>query len=362
MTLSDGIIYKTNMREIKNILGILLIAFMIVEMTEEKYKKFINIYSQIVAVVLTFSAFISAYSFFSVLTGRNLGLMGITRGKKFIGIGLSGSYNMFALGMFAGLLAVCHCFSKAKSTVAKTLYLISIGIMIIVIALAGSRRGWIVLFLLISYYLVKICILNLKTITRHIRRIRVNTIRVFVSILLVFVLSSSVFFLSKNKIRIVKPHQLRRITFRFNTIFSREGDFEAAFSKRTMRWHYAGYVLDGYNVWKLLLGGGFDYINEYGLQFNSATFEGNPHNIFISAMFYSGIVGLGLLIAMVGLGGMRLLERRKLFGEQFILLFIVCLVFVTLGAHSLFSVRLLPLILLTIFSVRGSESKDYSAL
>jgi hypothetical protein len=356
MAFSEGVVYGTNVREVKNILGLLMIAFMLGEMTEENYRKFIPIYSQLVVVVLTFSAFIAVCNFFSVITGGTLRFFGITRGVAFIGISLGGSYNMFALGMFAGLFAALYCYSRSTSILTKIFYLIAICLTALVIGLAGSRRGWIVLILVLLYYIAKFSIQALKTLASFTVRIKVPSFRSLCGFFVIFFLGSAILISHKEETRIEKTRELRKIEYRFNTIFSSEGNFREAFAHRSERLDYAGVLIDGYDVWRLLVGSGFDYIDKYAWRFSSGSSEGNPHNIFTSAMFYSGIIGLVLMLLMIIVSGIRLYQNRDLFGEHFVLLFAVTLLFVTAGANSLFSVRLFPLILITILSVPKSRA------
>ena len=59
---------------------------------------------------------------------------------------------------------------------------------------------------------------------------------------------------------------------------------------RTSRWLYSWMIFKEYPAQKKLLGGGFDYLELFGTKFKEGKYD-YPHNPFISAFLYSGILG-----------------------------------------------------------------------
>jgi hypothetical protein len=59
---------------------------------------------------------------------------------------------------------------------------------------------------------------------------------------------------------------------------------------RTSRWYYCWIIFKDYPIQKKLFGGGFDYMKMFGSKFGGGEYD-YPHNPFISAFLYSGILG-----------------------------------------------------------------------
>ncbi len=59
---------------------------------------------------------------------------------------------------------------------------------------------------------------------------------------------------------------------------------------RMSRWYYSWIIFKEYPLHKKLFGGGFDYLEMIGTEFGEVRYD-YPHNPFISAFLYSGIIG-----------------------------------------------------------------------
>jgi hypothetical protein len=118
---------------------------------------------------------------------------------------------------------------------------------------------------------------------------------------------------------------------------------------RTSLWNYGLDLIDERKWPEILLGGGFEYVHSLGLAFG--TDESDPHNFVISSMLYSGLIGTSLLVLLIITSFYKLWVDRGIYGKEFIFLYLILLTFIGIGANSIFSVRLLPVVLLTIFSV-----------
>jgi hypothetical protein len=59
---------------------------------------------------------------------------------------------------------------------------------------------------------------------------------------------------------------------------------------RTSRWYYSWVIFKNYSLRKKLFGGGFEYLEMFKKEFNEINYD-YPHNPFLSAFLYSGIIG-----------------------------------------------------------------------
>jgi hypothetical protein len=59
---------------------------------------------------------------------------------------------------------------------------------------------------------------------------------------------------------------------------------------RTSRWYYSWVIFKEYPLRKKLFGGGFDYLSMFKKEFSEVNYD-YPHNPFLSAFLYSGIIG-----------------------------------------------------------------------
>ena len=59
---------------------------------------------------------------------------------------------------------------------------------------------------------------------------------------------------------------------------------------RLARWYYGWVIFKDYPWYKKIVGGGFDYLEMFGRKFGAVKYD-YPHNPFISAFLYSGIIG-----------------------------------------------------------------------
>jgi len=100
------------------------------------------------------------------------------------------------------------------------------------------------------------------------------------------------------------------------------------------------------------LGSGFEFLPIIGEEFSAGkNVESDPHNFIIASFLYSGVFGFAGVLALLILTVLRLVKSRDKFGSEFILIYLTVLAFTITGAPSLFSVRLLPVMTLTVFSL-----------
>lgn len=75
-----------------------------------------------------------------------------------------------------------------------------------------------------------------------------------------------------------------------NNKFLRELENNNFSGPRTSRWYYSWMLFNEYPIQKKIFGGGFDYHEKFGAKFGETKYD-YPHNPFLSAFLYSGIIG-----------------------------------------------------------------------
>ena len=179
-----------------------------------------------------------------------------------------------------------------------------------------------------------------------------NKRHVGVCFILVVLGCTFVFLSWERNVEVEKPRQIDKIYYRFETIFSDEGGFGQAFSKRTERWRFALELIENFNFFETCWGSGFEFIPLIGEEFHPGeNAEGDPHNFIIASFLYSGLLGFVGILALIFLTIFPLVQYREKFGTEFVLVYLTVLAFTITGAPSLFSVRLLPVMTLTVFSL-----------
>jgi hypothetical protein len=123
-----------------------------------------------------------------------------------------------------------------------------------------------------------------------------------------------------------------------------------AYGSRTERWSFAVELyLEKYSLVQKIFGNGFHYLTAYAARFphpNGVPHgEDYPHNIFLSALLYSGLVGLFAIFPIV----FRVIfSLSSIFIAQKVaaIVSIICFLFGLSGGNTLFSDRIAPLFLL----------------
>jgi hypothetical protein len=125
---------------------------------------------------------------------------------------------------------------------------------------------------------------------------------------------------------------------------------------RTSRWYFAWEIFKEYPLQKKIFGGGFDYLKLFGEEYNEAK-EDYPHNPFISAFLYSGLIGgFAYIIFMVSVCFLYIkYYRRHLF---FLICFIIVFFFSFVSANSHFSVPIFSILCLIPFLTRYLVKKE----
>ena len=350
--MNGGVIYKANIRDVKNILPLVVISLMLGNFTSEKYKKFISIYHLLVIPVMSAVAILCLVNFHLLVTGGTVFLIDMETALWATGTSLTGSRNMFALAMFAGLLAAVSSMSKCKRSWLKILIIFSVGLLGLTIIFSGSRRAWIVLALFGIYGLIMgieaVSKYGLDLISRRAGLRGISKVIVLTIFIVTLLWIGSWY---KRTMEFERMREFYKLKYRLETVFDKEGIFAKAFSVRTSLWSYGADLIEELNGPEIFFGKGFEYVRSFGLAFASENRESDPHNFVISSMLYSGLIGTGFILLLLISSFFKLWIDRKIYGKEFILLYLISLAFIGIGANSIFSMRILPVIILTIFSV-----------
>ena len=353
LAFNQGKIFKLNNRDLKNIISLLILSCILGPMVWEKYDRFVVFYHRLIVPVMSFVALVSLYNFYHLISGGNAILLGVEKSQYAIGTSVSGSYNMFALGMYAGIFASASAFSRSRSTFFRTLCCLCVVLCTSAVLLAGSRRGWIVIAFLSFWVLFGLTLSFFRLVLDGGGRVFSYVKNNLGVLVVLFVLCTvGLVFLAGRTLDVEKPLELNKLVYRLSTLGAEQGGFRRAFSKRTDLWADAGELIEAFNFFELFLGSGFEFFQFYGRKSGAgADSEADPHNFIISAMLYSGLIGCVVMVGLISLTLFRLFRKREKYGIDFLLLYVTALVFTITGAPSLFSVRLVPVMILTTFSV-----------
>jgi hypothetical protein len=113
---------------------------------------------------------------------------------------------------------------------------------------------------------------------------------------------------------------------------------------RMVRWSLAMDIYEAQSTRQKLLGSGFDYMQTYEEKFSYLHHSPDyPHNYFLSALLYSGQVGLLVLASFII--QVMFLYIRHLRQETFIAsIFFLVFLFNFISGNTFFSVKLLPIL------------------
>jgi len=256
-------------------------------------------------------------------------------GEKYpIGTSLVADYNMFSFVLLSASLYILYYFTQAKSIILKFLYLACFSIILPCSFLAGSRRTLVLmtLILMISIFVILFKQFRLKKLLKG--TIHTNYIKnITVLITLIFIIG---FAFNKVDFEIdLNSYEFTKIKYRVETLLD-SGDNQGSFNERTIRWEFAKNITAQSNILQIFFGRGLDYLKLFG-SLSTGPFD-HPHNIFISHFFFSGIIGLLVLIALFIISGWYYYKQIDLLFPEFIIFFIVLLYYL-ISNDIIFSAR-----------------------
>lgn len=249
-----------------------------------------------------------------------------------LGTSLVGDYNYYALGLFFSLSVIPILYKRQENIFIRLFMVCGFLLLTVNIFLSGSRRG-IVLILLLLFLLsvkhLKATLLKRKVLTRRLLIDRcINTV------LLMGVILYSMSWVATNQTIFLESRELDKLFARIETVV----DSESVTSERTIRWTKSVEIFGTYNIIEKLFGAGFDYLEIFGRLFSSS--EDYPHNYLISSLLYGGVItfcGVGLFTVVTL---MRYVRQRAVF-KVMTLWFVLGIFMLLTSKNSMFSVQFL---------------------
>jgi len=347
-------VYSNVSRDVKNIIGlnIFIILFFYFIRKIEDFKKFEKYVLWILFASSVCISLLALYKFFLLSSGIRIGFF-ISRGKYPWGTSLILDYNSFAFANLAGLIAAVTLFDRMRSSYKRLCIFISSLLIGLNILLSGSRRGFVLLVIILLFYVIKIIVRMIKklySLSLEGEKIQKSySIRSISNVLLMCLLS--LFSL------IVLQYFISRVDFMSFTetlkIFNRLQRFlfaentEYAFFSRFSRFAYTLEFINNYKFGEILFGSGFDYLKSYAVKFHGIG-EDYPHNIFISSFLYGGFIGLAVILVFFIQVIMKYLKKFSHL-KVFFIWFLIYFFFSMTSANSVFSLKNLSLLLVVPF-------------
>lgn len=360
MALNQGVVYYANKMDLKNIVTLLILPFMIGALDVASFRRFVRIYHYLVIPLVCLIGIFSLTRLYLATAGGGKYYSGIFDFGRVYGSALDSNHNMYCLGMFFGLYAAWASFCESKGFLIRVLCLLTVAVSVVSIGLSGSRRGWLVLSVVVLYAVareLKACVTSFIKYPKFFN-IKLKMIGSFFGILTIAVFICWGVLSYKDKFMIEDFRKLEKLETRYKSLFSKEGSFSEAFSERSEKWMFAAELMEEYSILENLFGSGFGYLDSYGQRFNSKRSQGDPHNFLISAMLYSGMIGVVLMLSLIIFTFYKLWINKEIYRSEFIFVYLTTLAFLSVGGNSLYSVKILPVVIVTILSVKNVRNDD----
>jgi len=262
-----------------------------------------------------------------------------------IGTALNLDYNVFSIGLFCGLFGGLYCYKHAVNYKFKILYAIAILSILACAMMSGSRRALVIGLILVPYLIFWSYRLRPTYIHQHNEFIKINRwvtfpwIPFFIFLVLIYFVSQfgvSTFFESNDELNYVFNRLLT-----ISDILTKDDD------SRSGRWAFSFNYFSDLPIYAKLFGGGFSYLQQFGNYFGESELD-YPHNVWISALLYGGILGFITTVILTFYVLFFLLKRKDLFGEL-IVWYLLFLFFYFTSANSIFSSRIFNILILLPF-------------
>lgn len=349
LSFSEGIIYDKNISDMTNIVCFVIIWILLSDLRREDYQKLKYTFARFAVSCSAIISTISLYKFYQLMNGVKIEYFFM--GNDYPGgTSLVRDYNMFSLAMTTGLIMSTYLLSKTKKTSHMFFYLLAFIIIYTSILFAGSRRGWVVATVVLFFVIY----LTLRSLINLNRNLIVMLKFAFGLIIAVLSITFTLSYFEIN-IDLKNSAEIQSLQNRFDTLQISQVD--NSFSQRTVRWEYALNKVNDSNPLQLLLGSGFGYLTEFANEFNPNLKEDYPHNPFLSALLYSGIIGFIVLVTLILSSVIMLIINYKVLGIHFIFLYFTTWLYIFVSSNSIFSVTISVSIMLIIISIPHEKRK-----
>lgn len=355
---NNGIIYDENISDLQGILPLVAFTFLIGTIKEAQFKRALALFHILIIPAVSLVAALSLFNYYQLLMGGKLLFINDPEGiAKNLGVSLFvTNYNMLALGMFAGFLSSFSAL-KERSMILRIMGIFGLLLTVPSIVLSGSRRSILFLIFIILFFSVRYISDIINRVLPNFATFHIKKRWIFpISMVLLFVFLFLTITLSFPSSKIVDLFKFERIFNRYKTMVS-EGQGLQSFSSRTDRWIFSLSLLNNYNIEQVIFGSGFGYLGALGANLGAEeNTGGSPHNFFISAMLYSGLIGLTAVVLLISLTMVKVIWYKKLFTEEFMFLYFITFLNALIGTNSIFSLRVFPLLIVTILMVKLDSS------
>lgn len=344
--LSGGHFFQKNWSDLINIAASLLILPIAANLNAERYQIFSSFYERLAVPLFFLLSVLSLYKFIRLLHGDTLGFVSSAAEQYPWGTSLVTDYNMFAFVMFAGLFAVASAYRSGGNKVARLFCLATMFTTTLAIIFSGSRRGWVLILLLLGCYALYLPFFLARNADTPLSAERL--LKRYILLALIFILLVSL--MPFINLDVTDNIQFDRLTYRFASLVD-EG-LGKNFSSRTERWAYGLEIVNEYSLFQLLAGEGFSYLTEYAAHFQTAGEEDYPHNPVISTLHYSGVFGTLAVLSLLLIPLVEIFRHRRVFGWNMLGLYLIALLFFLPSGNSIFSYKYFMILVVSIISVQ----------
>lgn len=358
--LISGNVYNPNFKDFRNIIAYFtLFSALYTLLNERKQIKDFTVYFQWFCLLsCTIISLIGLTKLLFLINGKKIAIFYTASGNYRWGTSLITDYNVFGIGLLFGLISAFFIYRRTGTLWLKYMLLICCLILSTAAALSGSRRTWLLIFILFALLSAKVTFKYLTVV--HFKISKYHIANLFIAIIFFMAIgfyneSISEYFQNK------QPAALTKIWNRFRTL---EDFFQGqdGIQSRTERFKYAIQIVDEYNIAQLIFGNGSQYHILYGQQFSVSSLD-KPHNILISTLLHSGIVGL-IIVVLTILYSTFLYIKHSNFGEVrfFFYLFLIMIFISFSSSDTIFSNKrflfclVLPYIIDEIYTYQPVES------
>lgn len=346
MALNSGVLYSNNISDLTNIFSLLLVWILLSDLDRSEIPTLINKAARFTTLFMIFVSVASLLKFYRLLNGVKLDQYFV--GDYYpTGTSLVRDYNMYSYAMAFSLIMTLFLLRNTNKMISILFYSACLILNFACIIFAGSRRGWIVAGLILIILVYSFIKFLLRFSTKRL-------LKYSFSALLIIFLSMSISKIFEIDLNFSDSYQMQKMIARYETL--QLSNPNESLSERTLRWDYAGELYNDYNAAEFIFGSGFDYLPKYASNFNSDTIEDYPHNPFLSALLYSGLVGLIFLLVTFFWGTVMLFKNFKVVGVYFSLIYFISWIYILVSSNSFFSVSLFLILHITLLSIPKETS------
>lgn len=261
------------------------------------------------------------------------------------GSSLVADYNFYALAHLIAFLFAGERFIASRSAVVRSALAAASVVFVVNIALAGSRRGFVMLAVVVLVVFLASLRGSLRfTIGLSQARLAKQHIGNAALILLAAAGLSTLPAISVANLQAVETLIYRAETL--STTFGSERG-GGAFSERTVRWGEAYQLLEHAPVQDKLFGRGFDYYDAVARAMGSPQAD-YPHNMLLSLWLSNGAVGLTICIVFLLMVGYMAWTLRGAY-PALALIYGVMLVYINTSGDQLYSIKPFPVMAALVF-------------